>query len=87
MRFLFPVVLVVSLFAGAESFLTNQGWGNATNAAEIRATATRVGAFALAEGSKDSVILATLSPGAYTIQVRGANSTSGVALVEVYEVP
>ncbi len=78
---------VVSLFAGAESYLTNRGWNNASNAAEIRATAVRVGAFALAEGSRDSVILASLSPGAYTIQVSGANATSGVALVEVYEVP
>ncbi|MEY2879318.1 MAG: hypothetical protein RLZZ15_1698, partial [Verrucomicrobiota bacterium] len=78
---------VVTLFAGAESFLTNRGWNNAANAADIRATASRVGAFALAEGSKDSVILASLSPGAYTIQVSGAGNTTGVALVEVYEVP
>ncbi len=78
---------VVALFAGAESFLTNRGWANASNAAEIRATAVRVGAFTLAEGSRDSVILASLSPGAYTLQVSGANNTSGVALVEVYEVP
>jgi len=33
------------------------------------------------------VILASLSPGAYTIQVSGANGTFGVALVEVYDVP
>jgi len=78
---------VVALFAGAESFLTNRSWANAANSAEIRTTAARVGAFALAEGSKDSVILASLSPGAYTIQVSGANGTSGVALVEVYDVP
>ncbi len=78
---------VVALFAGAEIFLTNRGWNNTSNAAEIRATGVRVGAFALAEGGKDSVILASLSPGAYTIQVSGANATSGVALVEVYEVP
>jgi len=78
---------VVSLFAGAESFLTNRGWANASNASEIRTTAAKVGAFALTDGSKDSVILASLSPGAYTIQVSGADGTTGVALVEVYEVP
>lgn len=78
---------IISLFAGSESFLTNRAWNSATNAADIRSTATRVGAFALTEGSKDSVILATLSPGAYTVQVSGANGTAGVALVEVYEVP
>ncbi len=78
---------VVSLFAGSESFLTNRGWNNAANSADIRETARRVGAFVLTEGSKDSVILASHSPGAYTIQVSGANGSSGVALVEVYEVP
>jgi len=78
---------VVSLFAGAESFLTNRGWANASNASEIRTTAAKVGAFALTDGSKDSVILASLSPGAYTIQVSGADNTTGIALIEVYEVP
>jgi hypothetical protein len=78
---------VVTLFAGSEAFITNAGWTNAANAGEIRATAARVGAFALTEGSRDSAILISLSPGPYTVQVSGANGTSGVALVEVYEVP
>jgi hypothetical protein len=29
----------------------------------------------------------TLPPGPYTAQVRGTNGNSGVALIEVYEVP
>ena len=33
----------------------------------------------------ESAIEATLSPGAYTAVVRGSNNTSGVALVEVYD--
>jgi uncharacterized repeat protein (TIGR03806 family) len=78
---------VVTLFAGSEAFLTNAGWANGANAAEIRATAARVGAFPLPEGSRDSALLVSLSPGSYTVQVSGANNTSGVALVEVYEVP
>ncbi len=78
---------VITLFAGSEAFVTNTGWGNAANAADIRATAVRVGAFALAENSRDSALLVSLSPGPYTVQVSGANGTSGVALVEVYEVP
>lgn len=78
---------VVTLFAGPEGFVTNTGWNNAANAAEIRAAATRVGAFPLPEASRDSAMLVMLSPGAYTVQVSGAHDTSGVALVEVYEVP
>lgn len=33
----------------------------------------------------DSAIYATLSPGAYTAVLRGTNSTTGVALIEVYD--
>lgn len=47
-----------------------------------------VGAFDLpAATSKDAALLATLAPGGYTVQVSGVNNTTGVALVEVYEVP
>lgn len=78
---------VVSLFSGSERLLTNTAWNSAPNAADIRAARERVGAFVLAEGARDSALLVTLSPGAYTIQVSGANNTTGLALVEVYEVP
>ena len=78
---------VVTLLVGTEIFRTNTGWGSSPDAAAIRTAAAKVGAFALAENGKDSVLLVTLSPGGYTIQVSGANNTTGVALVEVYEVP
>ncbi len=35
--------------------------------------------------ARESAIIATLSPGNYTVIVRGVNNTSGVALVEVYD--
>jgi hypothetical protein len=38
-------------------------------------------------GSKDAVLLLTLNPGTYTAQVSGVGNTTGVALVEIYEVP
>ncbi len=44
-----------------------------------------VGAFALTAGSADSAMVLTLPIGAYTVQVAGQNSASGVALAEVYE--
>jgi hypothetical protein len=37
--------------------------------------------------SKDSALLVTLSPGLYSVQASGVSNTTGVALVEVYEVP
>ena len=78
---------VVTLFSGPQAVATNTAWNAAPNAAAIRDAARAVGAFALAEGSRDSALLVTLPPGAYTIQVAGANNTTGVALVEIYEVP
>jgi dienelactone hydrolase len=78
---------VLSLFRGSLRLASNTGWGTAANPADIRVAAAKVGAFALPEGSLDSALLGTLSPGPYTLQVAGANNTSGVALVEVYEVP
>jgi hypothetical protein len=42
--------------------------------------------FALTPGGADSALLVTLQAGAsYTVQVSGLNSTTGVALAEVYE--
>jgi uncharacterized repeat protein (TIGR03806 family) len=78
---------VVTLFFGSQRVATNTAWNAAPNAADIRAAADRVGAFGLATGSRDSALLVTLSSGAYTIQVAGANGSTGIALVEVYEIP
>ena len=66
---------------------TNDDWGSATNAFEIITTSATVGAFALPPGSKDSALLISLAPGNYTALIAGANDTTGIALVEVYEVP
>jgi hypothetical protein len=68
--------------AAGQSIGTNAGWGGGT----VLATAfTQVGAFGLATTSADSAILVNLPAGAYTVQVSGAGNTTGIALVEVYE--
>lgn len=54
--------------------------------AEIDEASDRTGAFRLPHGSTDSALILTLAPGAYTAQVTGRNNSSGVALVEIYEV-
>jgi hypothetical protein len=46
-----------------------------------------VGAFALTPGSKDAALALSLPPGSYTVQISGAGNTTGVAIVEVYELP
>lgn len=65
----------------------NDDWSANENAAEISTTSGRVGAFPLPPGSRDAALLVALAPGNYTAQVSGANDGSGVALIEVYEVP
>ncbi len=59
------------------SIAMNDNWGD-TQQAEITATGIPP------NDQRESAIVATLSPGAYTAIVRGVNETTGVALVEVY---
>jgi|CZKI01.1.fsa_nt_gi hypothetical protein len=75
----------LQLYSGSTVIESNNGWGGN---AQISATASTVGAFAWGSStSNDSAIVVTLPPGAYTAQVSGASGDTGVALVEVYEVP
>ena len=77
---------VLTLFNGAGTALaTNTAWGTAPSASDIRSAAALAGAFPWAGGSKDSAILTSLQPGAYTAQVGGASGDTGVALVEAYD--
>ncbi len=74
----------LSLFSGQTQIGANDNWGGGT---ALAAAFAQVGAFALAADSRDAALLQTLQPGAYTVQVSGVNATTGLALVEVYEVP
>ena len=61
----------------------NNDWGGT---AELTAAFEAVGAFALPATAKDAALLVTLPRGNYTVQASGTTGTTGVALVEVYEV-
>ena len=60
------------------------GYNNDWNIGDASAM-TSVGAFSLPSGSKDSSLIVTLPPGLYTTQVSGVGGTTGVALVEFYD--
>jgi len=76
---------VLTIYDGGEALANNAGWANS---AAIATAATQAGAFALTAGSRDAALLVTLKPGSYTAQVKAAHVTSsGVALIEIYEVP
>lgn len=61
---------------------TKSNWGGGSGLATAFG---QVGAFALPANSADSAMLVTLPPGLYTVQVSGANSATGIALIEIYE--
>jgi hypothetical protein len=76
---------VLTIYQDGEAIATNAGWANR---AEIATAAMQAGAFALAASTRDAALLVTLKPGSYTAQVKAAQVTSsGVALIEIYEVP
>ncbi len=75
---------VLALYdSGGNLVTSNQGWGNGNATAAVMSQA---GAFPLPVGSNDSALVVTLSAGSYTAQVSGAGGTTGIALLEVYEV-
>jgi hypothetical protein len=75
------------LYSGSTVVAQNSGWSSSPDATAIASSSAQVGAFAFAAGSLDSALLVNLAPGAYTAQVSGANGTTGLALIEIYEVP
>ncbi|MBL9202901.1 MAG: DUF3466 family protein [Opitutaceae bacterium] len=74
----------LTLFSGQTQIGANDNWGDG---AALSAAFTQVGAFALPAASRDAALLITLAPGNYSVQVSGVGATTGVAIVEVYEVP
>ena len=73
------------VYQGSALQAENDDWHeNAAAKAELVATSGRIGAFPLAEGSRDAALLRTVSPGAYTVHVESAGA-DGVALAEIYD--
>jgi hypothetical protein len=70
----------VQLFAGSTPLASNDDWKSNANAAQITATGIPP------TDDLESALLVRLEPGAYTTVVSGAGSSTGIALVEVYEI-
>jgi hypothetical protein len=75
----------MDLYLGSGVIGSNDNWGGDP---QVNATFDSVGAFRFADpASKDAVIIATLAPGNYTAVVTGGPGSSGLAVIEVYDVP
>jgi hypothetical protein len=75
----------LSLYTGASVTAANDDWSTNANVAQIVGASARVGAFELVDQASDSALMTTLAHGAYTVQLTGKESATGVALVEVYD--
>ncbi len=81
-----PAIAVYDNSSPPVQIASNDNWGS-DNAVALSAAFAAAGAFPLAAGSKDAALIIDLQPGAnYTIQVSGVNGTTGLALVEVYDI-
>lgn len=70
----------LELFVGSAKVDENDNWQNSARAAEINALTTL-----RPTDPREPAILVALFPGAYTIQVSGASNSSGICLIEVYD--
>lgn len=77
----------VSLHSTDRELHQNDNWGENANTVELRRASSELTGFTFPDGSLDAGLLVTLVPGAYTLVISGANSTTGVALAEAYAVP
>lgn len=67
--------------AAGTKVTSNDDWSSA-----LSSTFSAAGAFSFTTGALDSALVATLEPGNYTAVVSGVGSTTGVSLVEFYDI-
>jgi hypothetical protein len=75
----------IELFSGSVVIARNDNWEGLP---QLNSVGNSVGAFTITDtNSNDAILLITLAPGSYTAQLSGVNGSTGLALLEVYEVP
>jgi len=78
---------VIHLFSGQTELRWTDDWDSPEFLQPmLDATFTATGAFAFVD-RQESALRVTLNPGQYTLHVTGFDESSGVGIVEVYEVP
>jgi hypothetical protein len=82
----------LQIYQGTRLLRENDDWdAPLAGQAALRAAAVQFGAFSLQEtrnsSGLDAVMLVTLQPGSYTAKVTGFQGATGVALIEIYEMP
>jgi hypothetical protein len=75
-----PVLTVYN--SSGEIIESNDNWQT-----DVGATFIAENGLAPSDPSEAAAVVANLAPGAYTVVVTGKNSTEGISLAEVYEIP
>ncbi len=75
----------LQLLSGGTTVAQNTNWTTSADRDALSAASVQVGAFGMT--TSDSALIANLAPGNYTALVTGAGGATGVALIEVYELP
>jgi hypothetical protein len=75
---------LLEIYNGATLVARNDNWGGTSSLAKVFATA---GASTLSSQSKDAAVELTLVPGTYTVTVSGVGNGTGMAQLEMYELP
>jgi len=76
----------VVIDANQNAVASNDNWGDAPNLQDLVAATAQCGAFPFPSDSRDAAALVMLDPGSYTVVVEGVNGSTGVGLVEAYEI-
>lgn len=75
----------LAIMRGSTGDIEIDDWNQTPNGEALAAATTEVGAFGLADGSKDAALLASFSRGSLTAQVPAVDGAPGVVLAELYE--
>jgi hypothetical protein len=75
----------LTLLTDSQPIAANDDWFANDSANDVAAMAGKVGAFALAESSRDAALVARLSGGAFSAEVAAKSDATGVALLEMYD--
>lgn len=76
----------VTAYKGQTVIAVNDNWGS-NDEIVVHDASSKVGAFSLATGSFDAVLVLDLTEGDYTFVVEGVRGATGTVLLEVYKVP
>jgi len=75
----------MSVNAAGSVLVSNDDWGAFADQAALAGATSAAGAFSLTPSTKDGALLVTLAPNPYTVPTSGVGATTGIALIELYD--